>query len=200
MRDEIPVLERMRENLVTAIDRRREGTAGLPATRRRWAWAAAGGVAVAVTVAVVAVTTFGGSSPAPKAHGPLGKPEKTFGGAASCVETYSLANLRGRDFAFDGVIRSIDVPPDPETSDPTLVTFSVTRWYKGGSGSETQLRTYDRPGTITSVSIGQEDGPQLEVGARVLASGDEDFLWDCGFSMLYTPHNARLFEAAFEEG
>ena len=36
----------------------------------------------------------------------------------------------------------------------------------------------------------------LEPGERILASGDDGFLWGCGFSMPYSDQDAVVFEAA----
>jgi hypothetical protein len=193
-KQDIPVLDRIRTEMVRAVSR-----SVTPPERARWrrllTAIAATGVVAAAVVAVVVFMIPGREST--HRAGPLGRPQHTLGSAASCVETYSLSNLAARDFAFDGTVTAIDAPP-LEGNDPTLVTFSVNHWYKGGSGDQVQLKTYDRPDTISSVSIGEESGAHLTVGQRILASGDDDFLWDCGFSMLYSAHNEAIFSAAFE--
>jgi hypothetical protein len=204
MKDQIPVLERLRAELVAAVRRRGGPVAERSIVRRRrFAVAAAAVTAVAViAVASIALTRNGNIVPdvRPRPSDPraLGAPESPIGGGmASCVEQFSVENLRKRAFAFDGVIRSISVP-ERESDQPTLVTFEVTHWYKGGSGDGAELKTYERPGAITSASLGQHDPVQLQEGQRVLGSGEDDFLWSCGFSMLYTQNNAELFRAAFE--
>jgi hypothetical protein len=201
MNDEIPVLERLRAELVGAVARSTEPAHSSSLTRRRWI-AVAGAAAAVVLVAVASIALTGDTERAP---GPpprtdpraLGTPQSPIGGGiGSCAEQFSMENLAKRSFAFDGVIRSI-VVPEGETDQPTQVTFGVRRWYKGGSGDVLELRTYERPGAISSASLGQEDTVQLEEGQRILGSGEDDFLWSCGFSMLYTPHNAEIFETAF---
>lgn len=195
MKDDIPVLDRLRTELVGAVARRAEPEVGRGSARRWWIAAGAAAAAVAVTVAVLVLSADPASRPEPPT---LGAPESPIGGGmASCVEPFTVENLSEREFAFDGVIRSISVPPE-ESGAPTVVTFNVTHWYKGGSGERVELRTYERPGAVTSVSLGQDDAVQLEEGQRILGSGEDDLLWSCGFSMLYTPNNAELFEAAFE--
>jgi len=193
-RQDIPVLDRIRNEVVQAVAR--SAVHGERPPRRRLLVALAGAGAVAAAAVAVIVFALPTRSPT-QSSGPLGRPQHTLGSAASCVETYSLSRLGGRDFAFDGTVTAIEEPP-LESNEPTLVTFAVSHWYKGGSGDQVQLKTYDRPGTISSVSIGEESGAHLEVGERILASGDEDFLWDCGFSMLYSAHNEAIFKAAFE--
>lgn len=68
----------------------------------------------------------------------------------------------------------------------------MSRWYTGGSGSTVIVKTYGTPGSVSST--GDAD---LSVGARVLASGEDEYLWGCGFSMPFSEDNARLFERAF---
>jgi hypothetical protein len=202
MKNNIPVLDRLRAELVRAVARGTEPAAARSKTRRRWIAVAGSAALVVAVVAVASVALTRGAGPqTPPRTDPrtLGPPESPIGGAvASCVEQFSVENLSKRGFAFDGVIRSI-VVPDFESNQPTLVTFDVTHWYKGGSGDSVELETYERPGAITSASLGQKDAVQLEEGQRVLGSGEERSLWSCGFSMLYTPHNAELFEAAFND-
>jgi hypothetical protein len=108
----------------------------------------------------------------------------------SCVEPFSRESLARRDFAFDGTISDVAVSDDSEL--PTEVTFVVDRWYKGDGGGSVTLKTYERPGTVSSAG-----GPELAVGTRLLASGDDVFLWGCGFTLPYDSANAALFEDAF---
>lgn len=120
------------------------------------------------------------------------------GSAASCVESFSVENLAGRSWAFDGTITNVVPPKDPESEKPedvvTEVTFAVDRWYKGGTGTTVTVLTYNSPGSVTS--IGDIDP---SIGARILASGEDVYLWGCGFSMVYTEENAQVFGQAFGE-
>jgi hypothetical protein len=112
------------------------------------------------------------------------------------VEPFSVENLAGRDFAFDGTITDIVPPGDAESEEEagaTEVTFQVHRWYKGGTGETVTVKTYEQPGVVTSM----EGSLDLTVGTRLLASGDDVFLWSCGFTLRYTPANAQLFARAF---
>jgi hypothetical protein len=110
-------------------------------------------------------------------------------GLASCAFEVSVQTLAERQFAFEGTVTEV---LDPEATDaPYEVVFEVARWFRGGDSTATTVRTYDVSGTSLAGDLG------LAVGDRVLASGDEDFLWGCGFSMSYSEANAALFEEAF---
>jgi hypothetical protein len=122
----------------------------------------------------------------PKASWPLDSAN------SSCVEQFSEDTLASRSWAFDGTIERVVVPEDPESQAPTEVVFTVNRWYKGGSGSTITVKTYSRPGSVDSA-----DGPDPSIGARVLASGEDVYLWSCGFSVPYTTENAVLFARVF---
>jgi hypothetical protein len=111
------------------------------------------------------------------------------GGLASCVMEFSVPNLADRQFAFDGTVTEIRDPAS--AGDAYAVVFEVAHWFAGAEGATTTVRTYDVSGTALAGDLG------LSVGDRVLASGDEDFLWGCGFSMAYSDENAALFEEAF---
>lgn len=96
--------------------------------------------------------------------------------AASCVEQYSLEALDKRDYAFDGTVKSIEPGAEP---DPDRVTFDVHAWYRGGSGAEA-VRRASGFGAITSAG-----GSQHTTGERLLVAGDDDFVWECGFTQPY---------------
>jgi hypothetical protein len=106
------------------------------------------------------------------------------------LEPFSRESLARRDFGFDGTIIDLEVPEDSEQ--PTEVTFAVGHWYEGDGDGSVTLKTYERPGTVSSAG-----GPELAVGTRLLASGDDVFLWGCGFTLPYSSANAALFEDAF---
>jgi hypothetical protein len=130
---------------------------------------------------------------APK--GPEGTPKAGWlldSATSRCVEEVSEVTLARRSWAFDGTIERVAVPDDPESQAPTEVVFAVNRWYKGGSGSTVTVKTYSRPGSVDSVG-----GPDPSIGARILASGEDVYLWSCGFSVPYTAENAELFARVF---
>jgi hypothetical protein len=184
---DIPYLERLRSELVHGISRQQQRR---PAAV--W-WKTRAAALVAATLVVVAVVLTGG--PSGDVPGPT---DRGGGAAASCVERFSVETLATRDFAFDGTITEVIPPENPEAEGPaaaTEVIFEVHRWYKGGSGDTVTLKTYEQPGVISSI----EGGLDLTAGTRLLASGDDVFLWSCGFSMPYTESNARLFAQAFGE-
>jgi hypothetical protein len=112
--------------------------------------------------------------------------------AGSCVERYSPRTLQGRSWAFEGVITAVDEPVGPDATDPggstTTVTFDVVRWFWGGSEEVASLRTYTSPSSAGEV--------ERSLGARLLLAGEEDFLWQCGFTRPFTEERLREFEAA----
>lgn len=110
-------------------------------------------------------------------------------GLGSCAFEFGPQTLAERQFAFDGTVADI---VEPEALDaPYGVVFEVTRWYRGGEGTTATVKTYDVSGTSLAGDLG------LEEGERILASGDDDFLWGCGFSMPYTDQDAGVFEDVF---
>ena len=115
------------------------------------------------------------------------------GSVGHCVETFSVDHLSERGWAFEGVVTDVQVgDPMATEPEPTLVTFDVRRWFFGGSGSSFTAKTYSAPGSITSVGSGGGSA----VGAHLLASGDDEFVWACGFTQEYTVSGASSFERA----
>ena len=116
--------------------------------------------------------------------------------AASCVEQFSVKSLAKRSWAFDGTVTDVVPPRDEDSEEPedivTHVIFRVNRWFTGGQGETFTALTYDSPGSVSSA-----EGVDTAIGARILASGEDRYLWACGFSKVYTSKNARLFEQAF---
>jgi hypothetical protein len=109
--------------------------------------------------------------------------------AASCVETYSLDALKNRDYALDGTIKSIQ----PGAADgPDTAVFTVAKWFKGGEGA-----TAERKGTFSSMT--SAGGSERKVGDRLLVAGDDDFVWDCGFTQPYDAQVAADWDSAFSE-
>lgn len=126
--------------------------------------------------------------------------------ATRCVEEYSPDTLRNRAFAFDGTVVSIDLRQDPqleveEEDDSRVpwVSFSVHRWYRGGSGDEVgvwieNLNIETSAGTITA-----EPGTRLLVAGEPRWGGaplDDAIAWPCGFTQPYMPEVAAEWEAA----
>jgi hypothetical protein len=110
--------------------------------------------------------------------------------AGSCVEQYSIDTLKNRSFAFDGTIKSIGLDP---ADGPTTVVFSVQKWFKGGSGAEATKKAYGFQG-VTSVGGGSD--LNREAGQRVLVAGDEEFLWECGFTQNHDADVAAQWDGA----
>ena len=115
----------------------------------------------------------------------------------SCIEEATVKTLAKRSWAFDGTVINL-IPPRDEHGEENpedifaRVTFKVNRWYKGSGGDTVTLLADYAP--VGQSSVEEAETP---VGTRILGSGEGDHLWPCGFSMEYTPKNARLFERAF---
>ncbi|MCK0114340.1 hypothetical protein MWU75_19565 [Ornithinimicrobium sp. F0845] len=126
-------------------------------------------------------------------HGPL--PD---GGAASCVELYSLKTLQNRDFAFDGIVVRMgpSVSDRGDGGDLNLagVTFEVREWFVGGDANEVTV-------DVQGVGAGTAEGDMpFGVGTRLLMSGeprwggaplDSPIAWGCGFSRYYDEETAK---------
>ncbi|HEY7755439.1 MAG TPA: hypothetical protein VID69_04345 [Actinomycetota bacterium] len=110
-------------------------------------------------------------------------------GLGSCAFPFSVETLAERGFAFEGTVVAIREPAAMDA--PYEADLDVARWYRGGPEPTTTVRTYDVSGTSLAGDLG------LAVGDRILASGDEGFLWGCGFSMAYSAEGAEIFERAF---
>jgi len=152
-------------------------------------------------IAVVALTACSdGAHPAPAEGGTTGSAaadeltdpivaEDGTSGLGSCAFEFSPDTLAERQFAFDGTVSDI---VEPEAVDaPYDVVFEVTRWYAGGDGTTVTVKTYDVSGTSLAGDLG------LAEGERILASGDDGFLWGCGFSMPYSGQDAGVFADVF---
>ncbi len=111
----------------------------------------------------------------------------------SCIERYSIENLRKRTFAFDGVVAAVRLgkqTSEDEAPTPDRVTFAVKRWYKGGSGPSA-VRYAHSFGGYTSA-----DGTPHGVGDRLLVAGDDNYIWTCGFTKTYDERTATEWAAA----
>jgi hypothetical protein len=152
---------------------------------------AAASLAVAGLVAIVAIVGTNGGGPTSAADASW-----LLTTQASCVEQYSAQTLPNRDYAFEGVIASVDRPGEPAGTDlggaTTTVIFDVKRWFWGGTGDRVSLRTYAAPPV-------SREAVDASIGAHLLASGDEDFLWACGFTKPFSESAADEFEAAAAE-
>jgi hypothetical protein len=145
---------------------------------RRWALAAS---AVAVMAAAVASFSLLGNDEEPVIAG--GEP---IGGAMAMCLAYDEATLLALPMAFDGTVI--------ETT-RTTATFEVHQWYKGGEGDRITLSA---EGLVSEESVALL-GTTLQVGQRYLASGDDGFVWACGYTVTYDTalanHWADIFGA-----
>jgi hypothetical protein len=148
----------------------------------RWGLAAGGLATVAAALALVAV---------------MGRPAATSGpsvalgdAAAMCIEVYTPENLLHRQVAFDGTVTAIT---DAENVDfGSAVTFDVNRAYIGDLGDTVTLTASGMGADIGD----SEGGPPINVGDRLLVSGDEGNAWTCGFTRTYSDDMAAEWEAA----
>lgn len=156
-------------------------------TRVRGVLLAAASLAVVGLAVIVSIKATGTGEP-----GATADASWLLATQASCVERYSAETLPDRDYAFEGVITAVQPPADPHGEDPattaTTVTFDVRRWFWGGTGDQVSLRTFSTPASTGAVDA--------SIGAHLLASGDEDFLWSCGFTKPFSEVAAGEFEVA----
>ena len=109
--------------------------------------------------------------------------------AGSCAEQYSRESLEKRDYAFDGIVTRIDKGSE---TDADRVTFDVEEWFKGGSGTAATRRASAFTATTSA------GGSPHSVGQRLLVAGDEDFVWECGFTQTYSSAVAEEWRNAFK--
>jgi len=151
----------------------------------------AGGLGAALVLLIVVLSVPRGTSPGVVAP-PSGTPpvSATQGpiigpGAASCVEQYSPATLAHRGIALDGTVTAIS---------GNDVTFHVNAAYHGVSTASITLTTTTG---MTGTAITSVGGPTLSVGSRYLVSGEDHFIWACGFTQPYDSSTAATWAAAF---
>jgi hypothetical protein len=212
----IPVMDRLREELVRAVARDQQGEAtsgarsarkGGPPVRRPIMLAVAAAV-VLILGGVSAMAFLGGSDSDPKKAGPTRpaaspsegatteppttEPPNTGGGGfAICIEL-TAETLAMSPVAFDGTVTEANEGAGP--SGETIVTFGVNHWYRGGTDDSVTLKSWGNDPT----SLERTD-LDLSVGSHLLVTADQGYLSGCGFSMPYTEQNAQLFEEAFGE-
>lgn len=143
----------------------------------------------------------GTSNPTADRRGPL------VGGAIpSCVEEYSPSAVRGRAFAFDGVVVSVGPPVSDtgEYADMGLpgVTFDVREWFVGGSGDTVTVDLQVDPGDLADAA---HRDYSYGIGSRLLISGESrsagaplqsPIAWICGFSRYYDASTAAAWRLA----
>ncbi len=126
--------------------------------------------------------------------------------AASCVEKYSPAALADRAFAFDGTVTSVELREDPwgpqqggQASMVPWVTFSVNRWYAGGSADEVGVWIDFLNATTSAGTVEGEPGTRILVAGEPAFGGeplDDPIAWPCGFTQPYTEEAAANWERA----
>jgi hypothetical protein len=195
------------------------------------AWAAGAAAAMVASVAVVSGGLHGGqpvghrlATPPIASRSPLATPPVASkaplaipsgiartgplkgGGNASCVEEYSPKRVTGRAFAFDGTIAAIGPARTNRPGvglDLVAATFTVSHWYKGGSGSTVTV-------DIDHIGAGkwiEDSAPAYGIGSRLLVSGmprwggpalTDAIAWGCGFTRYYDKATADSWQAAFD--
>lgn len=169
---------------VTSMSDTETQTSAVP-IRQPWVRRAALGAGMAVILGIVAIGSYALTR---DDAGPIvvgGEPIGT-GGMTMCIE-YTEEMLAAQQFAFDGTLVSA-------SDDGTAVVFEVYQWFRGGQGAEVTLAA---EGLIGNTSIALT-GPGLTVGERYLISGNDTFVWACGYSVTYdtalAEHWAELFK------
>lgn len=130
------------------------------------------------------------------------------GGAADCVESYTPDAVRGRAFAFDGVVMEAGPSVSDRGDEGDLglpgVTFEVQEWFSGGQADTV---TVDMQIPVTDSMDPSDPGYTYGIGSRLLISGearwggsplDDPIAWSCGFSRYYDPDTATAWRAAVE--
>lgn len=160
-----------------------EREAPAPGRRRGLRIAVAASAVAALAAAVIGGYALFGGGTEPRVVGgePIGG-----GGMAMCIQ-YTDELLAQQAYAFDGTVTSIE---------GSTVTFEVNHWYKGGDGATLTLSAEGLTGGPNSIMEGLTP---VEVGQRYLASGNDGFLWACGYTLTYdsdlADHWSELFGA-----
>jgi hypothetical protein len=158
----------------------------------------------ALVAAALAVSACGdgASEAAQRETGPSG--EVAASAVGSCVETYDLQTLTGRDFAFDGTAVEIGSPLTGEDGPGySPVTFEVHEWYRGGESARVTVAV-PPPEQVSSEGL-QGQYETYGVDTRLLLSGepqwggeplDDPVAWMCGFTRYYDEDTAAQWRAA----
>lgn len=147
--------------------------------------------------------------------GPVGeratRPVRTGGLAdrstTSCRQVYSPGRIAERDFAFDGTVVSIAAGrtdrPGRGHLETSSVTFTVTEWWRGGSGGTVTVDMLFPAGGRSRAGV--ESPAAFAVGTRLLVSGqdrwggaalDDPIAWPCGFTRYYDERTATAWRSA----
>ena len=210
-----PTAEQALSEEITRMDTSDQPASPRKPTRRRIQLAAIAAGIATITLAVLASNGVIGTRNQPptaaanptQASEPTQSPERQgdvfgTGMASSCVEEYSPKTVTGRAFAFDGrVVNIAERRSGNDEADPYVpVTFTVSRWFRGGHGDQITVAMFP-PEAHTTV-----DNASYAVGSRLLVSGedrwgssllDNPIAWACGFTRWYNQADAQVWEQAF---
>jgi hypothetical protein len=100
-----------------------------------------------------------------------------------CI-AYDLETLASNQFAFDGTVTAV------EGDD---ITFDVNEWYKGGDADSATYGGASGFGGLTSESASFT----LEPGMRLLVTGNDGFVWSCGYTQPYDEAVAAEWAGVF---
>lgn len=184
--------------------------------------AAVGAIAVGVTVVAARTASGPGGSPVagpvdgsvrasvdgPERSAPSTTPAGPVGdvfagaGANQCAEAYSPNQVKKRRFAFDGTVTRVSPQTSAGVGHPaySAVTFTVHRWYSGGTAEQFTVDMLP-PQAVSSVN-----SPTYRVGLRLLVSGEDRWgdtaltkpvAWPCGFTRHHTEADVRAWGKAF---
>jgi hypothetical protein len=116
----------------------------------------------------------------------------------SCAFSFNHENLAMRAWAFDGTIKTLGTVRDARLGDVPGATFTVNRWYRGGSNPTVTVQ-FEFP-------TGESYGIRSGVGKRLLVSGearwggeplDNPVAWGCGFTREWTETESQNWATAF---
>jgi hypothetical protein len=152
-----------------------------------------------------APTVSAGTAPAGQSAGAGSRRGPLPDGQGSCIESYNLATLKQRAFAFDGTVTATaDQKPSDSDDTPSgflAVTFTVNEWFRGGDQNTVTI-TMMEPALLSAQEM------SYRVGTRLLVTGEADrgrplqastaTAWVCGFTHYYDQPTANAWRQTFK--
>lgn len=164
--------------------------------RRRNRVAGTAAAAVAVVVLAGAASRSLWQPDTATQHSAAGSGSTT-SSSASCVEAFSLENLKQRSFAVDGTVVSVS---------GDIATVQVNKWFHGTppASSEVHPLTMDVSALAETGDTSSLTDAGVQPGARILFSGEPAasraaaplLAWGCGFTRPYSATEATRWAQA----
>jgi len=156
-----------------------------------------GTIAAAVAVVVLAGASSRGLwQPDTVTQHPAAGSGSTTSSSASCVEAFSLENLKQRSFAVDGTVISVS---------GDIATVQVNKWFRGTppASAEGNALTMDVSALAETGDTSSVTDADLHRGVRILFSGEPAasrgsplLAWGCGFTRPYSATEATRWGQA----